>query len=64
MEEKGLRIKTLKTNQIRKEFDNLVKKIQKRVEKYIKKDNMTWIKEAFLKLIHIKKKKHGKRKSS
>ena len=46
--------KTLKTNQMRKEFDNLVEKIRERVKKYINNNNVTWTREALLRLIHIK----------
>ena len=53
----------LKTNQIKKELDNLVEKIKKRVKKHINNNNVTWTKEALLRLIYIKKKR-GKTKVS
>lgn len=37
----GLGKKMLKTNQMRKKFDNLVEKIRKRVKKYIKNNKVT-----------------------
>ncbi len=54
-EEAGLEKKTLKTNQMRKELDNLTEKIRERVKKHIYNDDMTWTREALLRLIHIKK---------
>ena len=62
-EKAGLRKKTLRTNQIKKELDNLIEKIKERVKKHIKNDNMTWTREALLKLIHIEKRNLAKQKS-
>ena len=56
MEEVNLRKKTLETNEMRKELNNLVEKIRKRVKKYISNNNMTWTRKTLLKLIDIEKK--------
>lgn len=53
----------LETNQMRKKFDNLVEKIRKRVKKHIKNNDVTWTKEALLKLIHIEQRNVAKQKS-
>ena len=55
-EKTSLGKKTLETNQMRKEFNNLTKKIKERIEKYINKYNLTWTRIALLRLIYIKKK--------
>ncbi len=54
-EEAGLGKKTLGTNQMRKELDNLAEKIRERVKKHINNDDVTWTREALLRLIHIEK---------
>ncbi len=40
---------------MRKELDNLAKKIRERVKKHISNNDVTWTKETLLRLIHIKK---------
>ncbi len=47
--------KTLGTNQMRKELDNLAEKIRERVKKHINDDDVTWTREALLRLIYIEK---------
>lgn len=59
----GLGKRMLETNQMRKEFDNLVEKIRKRVKKHIKNNNMTWTRKALLRLIHIEQRNVAKQKS-
>ncbi len=54
--------KTLETNEMRKELDNLTEKRRKRVKKHINNDDMTWTKEALLRLIHIKKRNMARQK--
>ena len=53
----------LGTNQIRKELNNLAKKIRKRVKKHININNVTWIRKFLLKLIYIEKKNVARQKS-
>lgn len=48
---------------MRKELNNLAEKIRKRVEKYINSNDMTWTREALLRLIHIKKGNLARQKS-
>ncbi len=62
-EEAGLGKKTLGTNQMRKELDNLAEKIRERVKKHINNNNVTWTREALLRLIYIEKKNVARRKA-
>ena len=48
---------------MRKELDNLAKKIKERVKKHTNKNNMIWTKEALLRLIYIEKKNVARQKS-
>lgn len=61
-EKAGLGNKTLETNPMRKELDNLVEKIKKKVKKHINSNDMTWTREVLLRLIHIKKRNVARRK--
>lgn len=40
---------------MRKELNNFIKKIQKKIKKYRKNDNIPWTRKAFLRLIYFEK---------
>lgn len=48
---------------MKKKLDNLAEKIKKKMKKYINSDNVTWTREALLRLIYIKKGHMTKQKS-
>lgn len=48
---------------MKKKLDNYVEKISKKVEKDINNNDMTWTKEALLKLIYIEKRNIVRQKS-
>ncbi len=48
---------------MRKEFDNLAEKIREKVKKHINNDNVTWTREALLRLIHIERRNVARQKS-
>ncbi len=51
------------THQIRKKLDNLAEKIREWVKKHINNDDVTWTREALLRLIHIEKGNVARRKA-
>ena len=59
----GLGKKTLKTNQMKKELNNLTEKIKERIKKYINNDDVTYTREVLLKLICIEKRNVVRSKS-
>ncbi len=61
-EEACLGKKTLETNQMRKELDNLAEKIRERVKKHINNDNVIWARKALLRLIHIENRNVARQK--
>ncbi len=63
VEKGGLGKKTLGTNQMRKEFDNLAEKIREKGKKHINNDDVTSTREALLRLIHIEKGNVARRKA-